>query len=81
MNIQEFIDNFAAQLDDTDPEAITAESKFKELEDWSSLTALSIIAMIDDEYNIIVKGNDIINSVTIQDLFNVVEKRILDPKR
>ncbi len=81
MNIQEFIDNFAAQLDDTDPEAITAETKFKELEDWSSLTALSIIAMIDDEYNIIVKGNDIINSVTIQDLFNVVEKRILDPKR
>ena len=80
MNIQEFIDNFAAQLDDTDPEAITAETKFKELEDWSSLTALSIIAMIDDEYNIIVKGNDIINSVTIQDLFNVVEKRILDPK-
>ena len=75
------IDNFAAQLDDTDPEAITAETKFKELEDWSSLTALSIIAMIDDEYNIIVKGNDIINSVTIQDLFNVVEKRILDPKR
>ena len=81
MNIQEFIDNFAAQLDDTDPEAITAETKFKELEDWSSLTSLSIIAMIDDEYNIIVKGNDIINSVTIQDLFNVVEKRILDPKR
>lgn len=81
MNIQEFIDNFAAQLDDTDPEAITAETKFKELDDWSSLTALSIIAMIDDEYNIIVKGNDIINSVTIQDLFNVVEKRILDPKR
>ena len=80
MNIQEFIDNFAAQLDDTDPEAITAETKFKELEDWSSLTALSIIAMIDDEYNIIVKGNDIVNSVTIQDLFNVVEKRILDPK-
>ena len=75
------IDNFAAQLDDTDPEAIPAETKFKELEDWSSLTALSIIAMIDDEYNIIVKGNDIINSVTIQDLFNVVEKRILDPKR
>ena len=75
MDIQEFIDNFAAQFDDTDPEMITAETKFKDLEEWSSLLALSIIAMVDDEYDVIVKGNDIISSDTIQDLFNVVASR------
>ena len=75
MNIQEFIENFAAQFDDTEPDAFTAETKFKELDEWSSLTALSIIAMVDDEYDVIIKGNDIINSVTIQDLYDVVERQ------
>jgi acyl carrier protein len=75
MNIQEFIENFAAQFDETDPEIITAETKFKDLDEWSSLTALSIIAMVDDEYDVIIKGRDITNSDTIQELFDVVVKR------
>ncbi len=75
MNIEEFVENFAAQFDDTDEALFTAETKFRELDEWSSLTALSIIAMVDDEYDVIIKGNDIINSTTIQDLYdNVVEK-------
>lgn len=75
MNIEEFIENFASQLDETAPEVITAETRFKELDEWSSLTALSIIAMVDDEYDVIIKGNDILKSDTIQDLFAVVEKK------
>ena len=75
MNIEEFVENFAAQFDETDPEEITADTRFKELDEWSSLTALSIIAMVDDEYDVIIKGNDILKSDTIQDLFKVVEKK------
>lgn len=75
MNIEEFIANFAAQLDETDPESITAETRFKDLDEWSSLTALTIIAMVDDEYDVIIKGNDILKSDTIQDLCDIVEKK------
>ena len=75
MEIQEFIENFAAQFDDTDEALFTADTTFKELDEWSSLTALSIIAMVDDECDVIIKGNDILNSDTIQDLFNVVVKK------
>ena len=39
------------------------------------LTSKDIIAMIDDEYDVIVKGNDIIGSETIEDLYRVVEQR------
>lgn len=74
MNLQDFIENFADQFDDTDKAVFTGQTKFKELDEWSSLTALSIIAMVDDEYDVIIKGNDIINSETIQDLFEAVEK-------
>lgn len=73
MNIQDFIENFAAQFDETDEELFAADTRFKELDEWSSLTALSIIAMVDDEYDVIIKGNDIINSDTIQDLYDIVE--------
>ena len=75
MNIQEFIENFAAQFDDTDESLFAADTKFRQIDEWSSLTALSIIAMVDDEYDVILKGNDIINSETIQDLYNIVEKK------
>lgn len=44
----------------------TSETKFKELEEWSSLTALSVIAMIDEEYDVKIKGDDVRNSQTVQ---------------
>lgn len=72
MELKDFIENFAAQFDDTDASEIKAETVFKELEEWSSLIALSVIAMVDEEYDITIKGDDIRNSNTVEDLFNVV---------
>lgn len=75
MDIKEFIENFAAQFDDTEAEVFTAETKFRELDEWSSLVALSVIAMVDEEYDVTIKGDDIRNSQTIEDLFNVVKAK------
>ena len=76
MELNEFVENFAEQFDDTDASEIKAETVFKELEEWSSLIALSVIAMIDEEYDVVVKGDDIRNSNTIEDLFNVVKSKV-----
>jgi len=75
MELKEFIENFAAQFDDTDLSEFAPTTVFKELEEWSSLTALSIIAMVDDEYEVALKGDDIKNSATIEDLFNLVKSK------
>lgn len=75
MELKDFIENFAAQFDETDASEIKAETAFKELEEWSSLTALSVIAMVDEEYDVKVKGDDIRNSQTVNDLFEVVKSR------
>lgn len=75
MNIQDFVANFAAQFDDTEADVFTPEIKFKELEEWSSLIALSIIAMADEEYEVKLKGDDIRKSNTIEDIFNIVQSR------
>ena len=76
MEIKEFIQNFADQFDDTDASEFTPETKFKELEEWSSLTALSVIAMIDEEYDVKIKGDDVRNSQTINDLYEIVKSRL-----
>jgi acyl carrier protein len=75
MELNEFIQNFADQFDDTDASEFTATTNFKELDEWSSLIALSIIAMVDDEYDVTLKGDDIKNAVTIEDLFKTVESK------
>ena len=75
MELKDFIENFAAQFDDTDASEFNAGTEFKALDEWSSLTALSIIAMVDEEYDITIKGDDIRNSETIEDLFNVVKAK------
>lgn len=71
-SLDEFVALFAEQFDDTDASEITAETEFKELDEWSSLIALSVIAMVDEEYDVTIKGDDIRNASTIEDLFNVV---------
>lgn len=75
MELKDFIENFANQFDDTDPSEIKAETVFKELDEWSSLTALSVIAMVDEEYDIAIKGDDIRNTSTVEDLFNAVKAK------
>ena len=72
MDINGFIDNFAAQFEDTPADEIKAETVFRDLDEWSSLIALSVIAMVDDEYGVTLKGDDIKNATTVQDVFNAV---------
>lgn len=76
MEMKDFLANFAEQFDDTDPGEIKAETVFKDLDEWSSLIALSIIAMVDEEYDVTLKGDDVRNSSTVEDLFNIVKSRM-----
>ena len=75
MEIKDFIENFADQFDDTAVEMLSAEIKFRELDEWSSLIALSVIAMVDEVYGITINGEDIRSSQTISDLFNRIADR------
>ena len=76
MEIKDFIVNFADQFDDTPIESLTPETIFHELDEYSSIIALSIIAMIDEEYGVALTGNEMKAAVTIQDLFNTVQAKI-----
>lgn len=72
MEIKEFIENFAEQFDETDSAVFSANTDFKNLDEWSSLNALAIIAMVDEKYDVVLKGEDLRNAKTIEDVFNIV---------
>lgn len=75
MEINGFIEKFAEIFDDTDASSITPQTPFRELDEWSSLSALGLIAMADEEYDVDLKGDDIRGAVTVADLFNIISAK------
>jgi acyl carrier protein len=76
MELKDFIENFAAQFDDTDASEIKEDTVFKELDEWSSLIALSVIAMVDEEYDVTLKGDDMRTANTIEELYQIVKGKL-----
>jgi acyl carrier protein len=72
MEISKFVQDFELLLDEVEPGSISAETIFRDLEEWSSLIALVVIAMVDEEYEIKLTGDDIRTSVTVKDLFDKI---------
>lgn len=73
MEINDFVKKFAEQFEETDSSEIQPDTEFKELEEWDSLTAMSVIAMVKTEYNKTITGKEIRSCDTVEDLFNLVE--------
>ena len=72
MELKEFIERIADQFDDTDISEFVPTTNFKELEEWSSLTALAVLNMIAKTYNVNIKNSDLLEINSIEELFNYV---------
>ena len=73
--LDEFVILFSDQFDDTDSSEITASTVFHDLDEWSSLIGLSVIAMVDEEFEVALNSDDVISSVTVEDLYKkIIEK-------
>lgn len=75
MELKDFIEHFAEQFDETDVNELNGDTVFKDLDEWSSMLALAVIAMADEEYGVTLKGDDIRGAKTIGDLFDIVKSR------
>lgn len=74
--MEDFIKNFANQFDDTEISEFKPETNFRDLEEWSSLTALAVLNMIEKKYNIIIKADEMKKANTIQELFDLLQLKI-----
>jgi acyl carrier protein len=71
MSLNAFVANFANAVE-IEAARVNAESVFKKLENWDSLCALSVIAMVDDAYQVTIGGEELDNAETIGDLWNFI---------
>lgn len=76
MEIKEFIENFASNFDDTNITLFTPHTKFRELDEWTSMIALSTMAMVSEEYDVELSAEEMRNAQTIEDLFNVTKSHL-----
>lgn len=76
MDIQKFMNQFASQFEKTDASLFTPETNFWELDEWSSLVALSVVSMIEEEYGVALRSIDVKGVKTIQELFEVVKNKM-----
>ena len=74
--LDEFVALFVDLFEETDPAEIKADTRFHDLDEWSSLIGLSVIAMVDEEFDVALKGNDVKTAVTVEDLYNNVISKL-----
>lgn len=75
MELNEFVANFADLFDDTDASEITPSCVFHDLEEWSSLIGMSIIALAKTEYGKAITGAELRACVTVEDVFNLINNK------
>lgn len=75
MTLDEFVNAFAAEFDETPEEQFKADTEYKSLEEWSSLTALSIIALAMEDFGKKITGADLRSCSTIEDLYNLIQNK------
>ena len=69
MSIENFIEDFEEAVEDIEPGSLTAVTKFRELGAWDSLAVLTVIAMVDAEYDVRLKADALKSCETLEALF------------
>lgn len=74
--IEDFMELFVEQFDDIDASKLNSSTNYRALDEWSSLVALSVLAMIDEEFDVQLKGEEMRKTSTIQELFDLVNSKL-----
>ena len=75
MERREFLANFAEQFEDTDPSEIQFDTRFHDLDEWSSLVGMAIIAMARLSYNKSISGLELKNCTTVEDVYKLIANK------
>ena len=76
MDFNVFVQHFADLFEETPIESLTPDTVYKELDEWDSMAALTLISMISDEYDVPILGADLKSSVTLQQLYDLVKEKV-----
>ena len=72
--MDKFIEKFTELFENPDIKDLNEFTSFKEIDGWCSLVALFLISMVDEEYHVFLKRDDILKASTIGDIYHIIQK-------
>lgn len=76
MEINEFVALIESEFEEVQPGTLTAETSIKDIEGWSSMHALILIALVDNHFDVLLTGAEMKDLTTIEELFNLVQSKL-----
>jgi acyl carrier protein len=75
MELQQFIRDIEEQFDEVEEGTIGGDTAYKKIDEYSSLTAMCIIGMVDSKYGVTLSGDVLAECNSVRDLFDVVRTK------
>lgn len=75
MSVDEFVALFSEQFVDPSEAAFCPETKFHELNGWTSMTALLVITIIEENFGVLISSDEFRDVQTIQELYDLIQKK------
>ncbi len=72
MDKKEFLEKFSELFEETNPDDIQYDTKFHDLEEWSSLVGMMLIAMAKLSYKKVITGEELRKCITVEDVYNLI---------
>ncbi len=73
--MEDFLIAFRELFPETPAEDINWDTEFKYLDDWSSMTTLTLVAMVEDNYNYSLSSEEVRGVDTVKELYNIINKK------
>ncbi|MCB9236057.1 MAG: acyl carrier protein [Bacteroidia bacterium] len=71
-----FLENFADQFSEAEAGSIQGNTRFRDLEEWSSMQALVVNLSFDDLYGLTLTTDDYLSAQTVVDLYQLIIKKL-----
>jgi acyl carrier protein len=72
VTFEEFKQKFSEAIEDELLLELEPNSSFKNLESWDSFSGMSIISMIDEEFGITIRSEDMMRLNTLEELYDLL---------
>ncbi len=72
--MDEFL-NLVADILNREENSISLQDDFREYNEWDSLAALSFLAMLNEEYDVIISRRDFDDMITLEQIYQYIENQ------
>lgn len=75
MDEKQFIENVIEAIDVEEPSNVSIDMDFHDLDEWSSMSGMRLIAMIDESYGVLLSPNEINCCTSFKQLFDIIKTK------